>query len=285
MAGKERRFHTPRSSMKNNDTAFVSTVALNYDRYLLPMLFTPYARDLAERLAWLDEGHVLETACGTGAVTRELRATLPPSVSITATDLNPDMIEIAAKNVPVSGVAFQAANAQELPFAENTFDAVVCQFGVMFYPDRALGFREALRVLRPGGTYLFNVWDHLEKNAISHTFARAVEEALPHIAPCFLSRVPFNCGDYQPLLDLLRATGFDDVKAHTVELTSKAESLQQTVTGLGEGSPIRAELFGSSDADGRKALDAASRAIEAKFGKGPIAAPMSAHVIVARKPA
>jgi ubiquinone/menaquinone biosynthesis C-methylase UbiE len=269
--------------VNKDDIAFTNTIASNYDRFLVPMLFEPYAQDLVPRLAWLRKGNVLETACGTGAVTQALRTGLSTEVSIVATDLNPDMLEIASKRVP-SGVTFQQADAQELPFKDNSFDAVVCQFGVMFFPDKALGFREALRVLRPGGAFFFNVWDTLEKNKLSFTFARGVEEALPEIAPCFISRVPFSCGDYEPLLAMLREHGFDDVTVDTVAKTSEAPSLSDVVSGLGEGSPLRAELFAKSEADGRRALDTAAHAIDLRYGRGNIAAPMSAHVISAKKP-
>lgn len=270
--------------MLDNDKNFTGTVPENYDRYLRHMLFVPYAKDLAERLAAMPAGSVLEIACGTGAVTQELRKRLAPSVDITATDLNRDMLSVAVSNMSGAQVAFAVADAQSLPYADATFDAIVCQFGVMFFSDQALAFREMYRVLKPGGRILFNVWDKLKKNPISYEMARAIDAAVPEIAPCFTSRVPFSNADYRPLVDLLKAAGFESVDVDTVEKESRATSAQDAMTGYAEGSPMRAELNSVSPEQARRGIEAATRCLQELFGMGAISAPMSAHVLQAVRP-
>ena len=112
-------------------------------------------------------GELLETACGTGILTRALAARLPEAVAITATDLNEPMLDFARLQPSGGRVAWRQADAQALPFSDGTFDAVVCQFGVMFFPDKQRAYREVFRLLKPGGRFLFSVWDRLETNDLS----------------------------------------------------------------------------------------------------------------------
>jgi SAM-dependent methyltransferase len=142
-------------AMPDVDTLFTGSIAALYDTYLGPLIFEPYAEDLASRLSDLAAGSVLETAAGTGIVTRALLARVLAEVSIVATDLNQPMLDYAASQTAAAGVRWQQADAQSLPFAEGMFDAVVCQFGAMFFPDRPRAYREARRVLKPGGRFLF----------------------------------------------------------------------------------------------------------------------------------
>jgi ubiquinone/menaquinone biosynthesis C-methylase UbiE len=140
------------------DAVFSGSIPSLYDKYLGPLIFEPYAQDLANRLSALNAERVLETAAGTGIVTRALERSLSPRGSIVATDLNQPMLDHAAERIPSSRVSWQKADAQALPFPDGAFDAVICQFGVMFFPDRQKAYREARRVLKPGGHFIFNVW-------------------------------------------------------------------------------------------------------------------------------
>jgi ubiquinone/menaquinone biosynthesis C-methylase UbiE len=149
--------------MTANDAAYSGSIPALYDRCLGAMVFVPYAKDMAGRLRDLDKGSVLETAAGTGIVTQELATQLPPSVKIVATDLNQDMLDCAASKPGMGRVAFRQADGMSLPFADASFDAVVCQFGVMMFTDRVAGFREAHRVLRPAGRLLVSVWTSFRK--------------------------------------------------------------------------------------------------------------------------
>src|SRR5258708_21168040 len=153
--------------MTTGDTVFAGSIPALYDRYLGPVLFTPYAKDLAKRLSGLTAGSVLETAAGTGRVTQELAQSLPAEVELTATDLNQAMVDFAQAKPGLKRVAWRQADATQLPFGDARFDAVVCQFGVMFFPDRVAGYREARRVLKAGGPFVFHVWDSLAHNPVS----------------------------------------------------------------------------------------------------------------------
>src|SRR5438105_4692385 len=174
--------------MANVDTAFVGSVPELYTRYMGPMFFEPYAADLAGRLQEVVSGRLLETACGTGIVTRALAATLPATMAITATDLNQAMLDFAKLQPGGERVTWQQTDAQDLPFPDRSFDVVVCQFGVMFFPDKQQAYREALRVLKPGGRFMFSVWDRLDNNDLSLIVHRAVAEMFPDDPPMFFAR-------------------------------------------------------------------------------------------------
>jgi len=167
--------------MATSDSVFTGSIPALYDRHLGPLLFMPYAADLARRLADIKTGSVLETAAGTGIVTQALAAALPPAVELVATDLNQAMIDFAAAKPGMKRISFRQADATKLPFADASFDAVVCQYGVMFFPDRVAGYREARRVLKPGGRFLFNVWDSLAHNPVTAVVSTAWPPSFPTI--------------------------------------------------------------------------------------------------------
>ena len=176
--------------VETTDKVFAGSIPEIYDRFMVPLIFEPYALDLAQRIAALAPADVLETAAGTGVLTRALAARLQPSVRIVASDLNQPMLDQAAKRLAGRAVEWKQADALALPFADRSFDVVACQFGAMFFPDRVQGYREARRVLKPGGRFMFNVWDDIRHNS----FARAVVDALavryPQNPPRFLARTP-----------------------------------------------------------------------------------------------
>src|SRR6185369_13183349 len=156
---------TVRTSLRGMSFAeFSGSIPRHYDEYLAPVMFEPYAADLVGRLRMSDGMRVLELACGTGVVTRRLRAALPESATLVATDLNEAMTSFAAQAVPAPGIDWRPADMQELPFADASFDVVLCQFGLMFPPDKPQAFREARRVLAPGGVLLANIWGSLDDN-------------------------------------------------------------------------------------------------------------------------
>jgi SAM-dependent methyltransferase len=265
--------------MTASDTQFAGSIPAIYDRCLRSLLFGPYAEDLAARAAETAPRTLLETAAGTGIVTAALAERLPES-EIVATDLNPAMLEIAAARVGAGRVRFQLADAQDLPFDDESFDAVVCQFGVMFFPDRVRAYREARRVLGPGGRFLFNAWDRIEDNVVTDVATRAVAEMAPGDPPDFFRRVPHGYGDVRRIEADLEAAGFRDIHIETVEKASRSPSPREAATGLCQGTPLRSEIE-ARGLDLAEATDRAAGALEASFGPGPIEAPMSAHVVVA----
>ncbi|MFN3726179.1 MAG: class I SAM-dependent methyltransferase [Allosphingosinicella sp.] len=268
--------------MASTDSAFAGSIPAIYNRCLGPMLFEPYARDLARRVTAIRPGNLLETAAGTGIVTAALADALPET-DIVATDLNQAMLDVAAKRISSPRVSFQAADAQSLPFPDASFDAVLCQFGVMFFPDRIGAYREARRVLRRGGTFIFNAWNSLESNPASKAMAEAMREVFPDDPPSFIQRTPFGYHDTGQIEDDLRAAGFADISFETVVLPSRAPSAREAATGMCQGSPLRAEIEARDPTRLDAAVDAATRALERL--SGPVLdVEMSAHVFTARAP-
>ena len=267
-----------------SDTAFVGPVPALYDRHLGPFLFQPYAEDLAERAARLNPARVLEIAAGTGIVTTALCRTLPDATSIVATDLNQAMLDHAAARLEDGRVRWQQADAASLPFPDESFDLLVCQFGVMFFPDKARGYREALRVLRPGGRYLFLVWDELETNEAARLVSDAVAATFPDDPPTFVGRTPHGYHRIDEILESLESAGFEDIGVETIDKHGRAPSHRDPALGFCLGSPLRAEIEARDPARLDEAVANAAGALRARFGEGPIEAPMRAYLLTAARP-
>jgi ubiquinone/menaquinone biosynthesis C-methylase UbiE len=268
--------------MSAGDATFVGSIPALYDRYLGPLLFTPYAEHVAAQLAAIAPGNVLEVAAGTGIVTEALARRLPSATRILASDLNQAMLDHAATKKDVARVTFRQADAQALTFPEASFDAVVSQFGVMFYPDRVKGHREARRMLTPGGRYVFSLWDSLEHNAIPRCVVDAAGRHLPHNPPRFLARTPHGHFDRDVARRELKEAGFAKVEIETVTLPSRTASHRNPAIGFCQGSPMRGEIEAAAPGKLQEATDAVAAALAREFGDGPIEAPMQALIVVAR---
>lgn len=259
--------------------AFSGSVPEFYDRHLVPALFDPYAADLVARITRRD-GRVLEIACGTGAVTRRLRAELP-GATIVATDLSPAMLAHAAS--AVDGVTWQTADAQALPFDDAAFDAVICQFGVMFLPDKVRGFREARRVLAPGGQLLVNVWDSLAANPYAAEMAAALGRLFPGDPPKFVAMVHGYCDRARIAADLA-AAGWSEVASEiaieSVGLRGQAPSAREFATGFACGSPIR-QLLAERGAEPAAFVAELAPRLAALAGDAPFCPELGAIVISA----
>lgn len=257
--------------MAMSDSAFNGSMPHLYATHLVPLIFQSYADDLVRRLPSGGLTSVLEIAAGTGVVTRALADTLPDSVSIVATDLNPGMLVEAAAMGTVRPVEWRQADAMQLPFADATFDAAVCQFGVMFFPDKPKAFAEVRRVLRPGGVFLFNVWDRLDANEFADTVTTALAQVFPHDPPRFMERVPHGYFDRARIEHDLARGGFT-AKAHmtTVAARSRASSARLVALAYCQGTPVRAEIEARGADRLDEATDAATAALVQRFGTGPI---------------
>src|SRR4051794_1004654 len=226
--------------MPASDALFPSAIAALYDRCLRPFLFEPYAEDLARRAAALRPKRILETAAGTGVVTEAVMKALPDA-PIVATDLNRAMLDVAQARLG-GRPDYREVDAQALPFEDESFDLILCQFGVMFFPDRVGAYREARRVLRPGGHFLFNAWGRIEDNGASLAIAETVARSFPDDPPNFLQRTPFGYHDIARVEADLRAAGFRDIAAETVTKRSCLPSARDAAFGLCLGTPLRSEI-------------------------------------------
>lgn len=267
----------------SDDTRFQGSIPQIYDDYLVPLIFEDAARDLAARAAAANPADVLETAAGTGVLTRALAAALPEGARIVATDLNPPMIEWARRRqADDPRIAWRPADAMALPFGDASFDVALCQFGVMFFPDRVAGYREARRVLRPGGAFLFNLWSDIARNGFAATVTNAMAGEFPDDPPLFLARTPHGHGVPAVVEAELRAAGFTDVAISAYEGVSAARSHRDPAIAYCQGTPLRNELEARAPDRLGELTEIAAEAIRAEWGAGPVSAPISGVVATAR---
>jgi ubiquinone/menaquinone biosynthesis C-methylase UbiE len=269
--------------MPANNVAFVGSIPENYDRYLGSVLFQPYAADLAARLQVPENASVLELACGTGIVTRQLRDRLKPGAKLVATDLNQAMLDYAgARFGSETSVQWRQADATELPFDDQSFDAVVCQFGIMFFPDKEKALRETFRVLRPGGTFLFSVWDAIEQNDLARTARDVVSRFFADNPPDFYD-VPFSFHDPETIRSQVRAAGFEDIQVTLLPFPSNAVSASAATIGLLHGNPIIAAIRERDESRIPEIEAVLEAAIADKYGAAPVEAKMQALICEARR--
>jgi ubiquinone/menaquinone biosynthesis C-methylase UbiE len=262
--------------MAETDVFKHSTPSL-YDRYMGPLLFEPYAKYVAERVALLHPGRILETAAGTGVVTRAVSEAVPEA-TIVATDINPAVVQFAAQQTELEHVAFEPADAQDLPFDDATFDLVLCLFGIMFFPDKVRANAEAWRVLRPGGRYIVVTFNRLGLNPVPKAAGEAVATLFPE-DPRYMERGPFSYTHAEILEEDLRAAGFDEVEVETIELRSLVIA-GDAARGIVLGSPFRAEIERLDTSALERATTTVERALKSWDGKD---APMSAHLATASR--
>jgi SAM-dependent methyltransferase len=267
-----------------SDARFSGSIAELYERLLVPMIFQPFADDLVARIAALPGKRVLELAAGTGVVTRGLASHLPPDASIVATDLNAPMLELAAQVGTARPVTWQQADAMRLPFEDSSVDTVACQFGVMFFPDKARAFAEARRVLRPGGTLIFNTWDRLEANTFPDIVTRTLAMVFPDDPPRFLARVPHGYPDPNVIARDLAAAGFTrPPRIATVAARSRADTPRQAATAFCMGTPLRNEIdmrgHGQLEAAVHATAEALAMGSDAGAIEGAIEGNLQAHAV------
>ncbi len=261
------------------ETSWVDSMPAVYDRALGPALFAPFATYLAEATAALAPRRVLELAAGTGIATAELVSALPDA-EVVATDLNPAMVAYGAAKVP--GATWKPADAQHLDDPDGSFDAVVCQFGVMFFPDKPAAFAEVARVLEPGGTLLVIVWDVVEDSPFPDALVAGIAAALPENPPSFVARVPHGYHDPDRIAADLRAGGLEPVSVERVVLQGAAPSAATLADGFCRGTPLRFALLERGDLDELTMAIAAE--MTARLGEGPVGGDLAAIVVAARRP-
>lgn len=268
--------------MTTSDKVFAGAIPDLYDRLMVPAIFEPYARDLADRIVELKPRNVLEIAAGTGVVTGLMAEGLPTDARIVATDLNQPMLDRAmAKLGRDTRIEWRQADALSLPFAADTFDVVACQFGVMFFPDKAKGYGEAHRVLKEGGTYLFSVWDRLETNEAAKILTATLTDLFPDDPPLFLARTPHGYYDADAISTSLAVAGFRMVQRELLRRVSSAPSARDLATAFCQGTPVRSEIEARDPVGLPRATDAVAEAFEKRFGTGVVESEMAALVFTA----
>jgi len=271
--------------MTNSATQFTGDIPKNYDAGLGPVIFDPYAENIAARAKALKPSRVLEIAAGTGRVTRKLRDALPDDTSILASDLNDAMLEVAR---PLFGadenITFEVIDGMAISKDDATFDLLLAQFGVMFMPDKVDHYREALRVLKSGGTYLFNTWDSWDGNPWAGVGHNTVETFFPGEAPGFY-KVPFHYHDPKQIKADLESAGFADITIERLEKDGRVTSFETFSHAVVFGNPLADEIralgTGVSPEETREAVKA--KFIET-FGEAPTTIPLAAFVVTAKRP-
>jgi len=264
----------------DTDKVFSGSISKIYETFLVPLIFEPYAMDLVNRLASRTFSRVLEIAAGTGVVTRALASVLPERVSIIATDLNQAMLDQAFVVGTRRPVEWRQADAMQLPFADETFDAVVCQFGIMFLPEKSKAFSEARRVLRPGGVFIFNVWDQIKENEFADSVTTSLESLFPKDPPRFMARTPHGYYD-RPIIERDLANGgfTNSAQIATVAARSRAGSARIPALAYCQGTPLRNEIEARDASRLGEATDIAAEAIAQRFGRGAVDGKIQAHIV------
>ncbi len=266
------------------DSLFADSIPQLYEQYMVPLIFEPYAADLASRIALRQPSRVLEIAAGTGVVTRKLADTLPPGVSIVATDLNQPMLDQAAAIGTSRPVEWRQADAMQLPYPDETFDVVVCQFGAMFFPDKLKAFSEARRVLHPGGLFIFNVWDRIDQNEFADTVTQALETLFPDDPPRFMARVPHGYHSTSACAQDLANSGFTHAPEFTtLAARSRADSPRIPAVAYCQGTPLRNEIEARDPSRLLEATDIATAAITTRFGSGAVDGKIQAHIVTVER--
>jgi SAM-dependent methyltransferase len=268
-------------AVSDMNRSFSGSMPEFYDRFLVPLIFEPFARRMAERLAGMTTpGHVLEVAAGTGVVTRAMVQTLPDTVGITATDLNPAMLDRARSYRGMDRVVWQEADALSLPFSDKQFDYVICQFGVMFFPDKMAAFSEARRVLRPGGQFLFSVWGDQQRSLVG--VASDVVGKVLCREPASMVAPPYNDG--AAVRSDLAAAGLSSVTEEVLLERSRTSSARQAAIATCHGGLLRSHIDAAAPHRLDEITDITTEAIASRFGDGPIDAPLHAILFTATRP-
>jgi ubiquinone/menaquinone biosynthesis C-methylase UbiE len=268
--------------MAEADSIFTGSIPENYDRYMVPLFFEPYAIDMGRRAASLSPSTILETCAGTGVLARALAPRLAMGTRYVVTDLNQPMVDYAAsRQPPDSRINWRQADALALPFEDAAFDVVCCQFGAMFFPDRTAGYREAKRVLKPGGHLLFSVWDRIEENVFADDVTNALADLFPTDPPRFLARTPHGYHDTALIRGQLAEAGFSQVVIETRAEQSRASSPRIPAIAYCQGTVLRNEIEAREPGKLESATDYAASVIAERHGTGEVAAKIQAHIIMA----
>ena len=259
-----------------DSSSFIGDIPRHYDVGLGPTLFMDFADRLVSECCADRVLNAMELAAGTGIVSRKLRDNLPAEARLLVTDLNAPMLDVARRKFSDSeNVDFSVVNAMELPFEDGAFDLLLCQFGVMFFPDKVAAFREAARVLRPGGRYVFNVFSAMQENPHSQLALAIPAQFFPGDPPGFY-KVPFHYGDPQKVRADLAAAGLHNVVHETIRLSSKINDPEAFARGLVYGNPVIEDIKRLGNVDPETVVAAVQRGLTVTFGPADMRIPLEA---------
>ncbi|MDY0883469.1 class I SAM-dependent methyltransferase [Dongia soli] len=270
--------------MSNAAAGFIGKIPQHYEQDLGPVIFTDFAEEMAQRVARSNPKRVLETAAGTGIVSRRLRDVLTAEAALTSTDFNPPMLEVArGKFSTAERISFQQADATALPFADGGFDTVVCQFGLMFFPDKPQSYREAFRVLTPQGHYFLSTWDSHRYNPFGAIAHNAMLHFFPQDPPQFYL-VPFSCYQIDPIKTDLLEAGFSDIEIAVVTRYKEIADLPAFARGMVYGNPLIDQIQARGSIAPDRIVEAVTQALSDAFGNNPARMPLQAMFYSAVKP-
>jgi SAM-dependent methyltransferase len=245
-------------------------------------LFEPYAKDLARRVQAGRGASVLEVAAGTGILTRHLLDALPRDAHLVATDVNDAMMAVGKHKIaPDARLEWRHADAGALPFGDHVFDAVACQFGLMFFPDKARALREMLRVLKPDGHLWLSTWGSLADNPIAAIAHRTVAEFY-HIDPPQFFTIPWGMDDPALVEGLLQEAGFTQIETDVVDRIGESESAAAAAKGLVFGNPIINAIQERGTVSPEPIMHAVATRLSQEGGAQPMRLPMRALIFHAR---
>lgn len=269
--------------IQETSIAFSGSIPMNYEKYLGPLFFEPFAKNISNRVKELQPSSVLELACGTGRLTKYLPFAISPGGRIVATDINPAMLEYAKHSLrDLEGIDWKVVDAVELPFRDNCFDVVVIQFGVMFFSDRHQAFTEALRVLKPGGTLIFSSWDQLRNNPVARVTDELVTRYFPMDTPGFY-KIPFSYFNEHKIHEELDEALFHNVSIELLKLYGESKTAAEAAMGLLQGSPIHTAIVERNASVLPVMIEQLTEEIASLFGKKNLSIPIQALVTTARK--
>lgn len=269
--------------MNKKSYKFSGNAATNYEKYLGPLIFEPSAVEFLSHIRSLPVHSILETSCGTGRLTKHLRHGFPASVQITSTDISNDMLSLAKEKLGGDTIEFAVADGQQLPFADESFDLVVNQYGFMFFPDKSKGFHEAWRVLKKGGHFAFMTWDRTVDTPIFKLFFD------DNIVPFFKGEdpdrfyTPFSLCDPRELMDLLKNAGFSDNKVVFTEFVGNTDSYSSILDGLFLEHPLSEQVKEKDPEAVSKIAAQIEKSLIDHFGNGSFQFDLKAWIGIGRK--
>jgi SAM-dependent methyltransferase len=267
--------------MPSSTTGLTDPAIAIRDRFLGPSLLGPFADDMAQRLSRLSTGPLLETLADTGTLTVAIASAISAGTTIIATDPSHAAIKYASTKPGMARVTWQRADPYALPFKDATFGIVACHFGVVALSDRIAAFKEARRVANPVGRFVFSVPAHIRHNPVAGYLHETMRALFPVDPPLFLGRILHGYADTEAIDDDLTEAGFTDAIYSSVELPYAAASAQDVAVGYCLGTSLRVEIEERAPGETERVMQAVAAALERRFGTGPIAAGMRAHIISA----